>query len=69
MRALGGIAIVTVLAAALAGSSSARRAVDDVRRLVPVADAFVSEAAVRTDTRRDRVLVISSKPVRTGYRA
>ena len=66
-RSIRRIAVIAVVAAALAGSGSARVGADEVRTLTPVADAFVMAAAPRTDTRRERVLLISAKPVRRAY--
>lgn len=63
---IGGVVVATT-AATLAGAGSARVAVDEVRTLAPVADAFVSAAAPRADTRRARVLMASPRPLRRAY--
>ena len=63
---IGGVVVATT-AATLAGAGSARVAVDEVRTLAPVADAFVSAAAPRADTRRARVLMASPRPSRRAY--
>ncbi len=67
LRSLAGIAVTVVIAAALSASGSARVEGEEVRTLTPVADAFVVAAAPRADTRRERVLLVSAKPVRHAY--